>query len=240
MRAEGAADEGHTTGSGAGSHDPRAPRAGAPLRAPPRRGHRRLARRGRRARRCSASRIGQQTSDNLVLPGTDSQQATDILDEALPRAGQRHEPDRAARAARARSSPTSSTRTRSTASSTPTRRTRRSRRSSARSRATAPGQLAKDGTIGYISLTLKDEPERADRRRGAEHHRRRRPGRRRAGMQVAAGGYLGPEGLQAELATLSEVVGHRRGDRHPAVHVRHAPWPWGCRSSPRSSAWSAA
>ena len=43
-------------------------------------------------------RMGDNTNDNLSLPGTDSQHATDALASLVPRPGQRHEPDRAARA----------------------------------------------------------------------------------------------------------------------------------------------
>ena len=42
-------------------------------------------------------RLGDNTNDNLSLPGTDSQRATDALAELVPRPGERHEPDRPAR-----------------------------------------------------------------------------------------------------------------------------------------------
>ncbi len=46
-------------------------------------------------------RLGDNTNDNLSLPGTDSQRATDVAGKVVPRPGQRLEPDRAARQAAA-------------------------------------------------------------------------------------------------------------------------------------------
>ena len=48
-----------------------------------------------------SAHFGSQASDNVSLPGTGSQQVTDLLEQRLPRSGERLLADRAARARRA-------------------------------------------------------------------------------------------------------------------------------------------
>ena len=103
----------------------------------------------------------------------------------------------------------------------------------------ARASLAKDGSIGYITLTLKDSAGDLTVDEAHDDHRRGEPGEGGRGCRsppAATSARRSP----SPATHLSEVVGHPRGDGHPAAHVRHASWRWGCRSSRRSSASSAA
>ena len=182
------------------------------------------------------SHIGQQTSDNLVLPGTDSQRATDILTARFPQQANGTNPV----AMRAPSGKKLSDQQQKDAIDNVVDAYKKDhgvQKVVSPFSSDGAGQLTKDGTIGYISLTLKDDPSEltATRRsslidvadpvegRGDQGRRRRLPG---------------PEGLQAELAH----VGGRRASSRPSSSCcsrSAAPSRWACRSSPRSSASSA-
>ena len=178
----------------------------------------------RRLRRCSPSwarSIGPDLSDNLTLPGSDSQKATDLLEERFPsrRTGPNPSCCRAPTGAKITDvqvqAARSTTRSRRCAR-TPTSALRR-----ARCRREGAAQLSKDGTVGYIALNLKTEPERADHRRRAAHRRRSAdPARGRGPARSAFGGYLGQKVSKPETH-VSEVDRPRHGRDRPAVHVRH-------------------
>ena len=82
------------------------------------------------------------------------------------------------------------------------------------------GALSKDKRIGYISVTLDQEPGRPDRGRGERDHRRRVARPTTPGFEVATGGYLG-QAVSKPSTESSEAVGIAAAVDHPAVHLRH-------------------
>jgi RND superfamily putative drug exporter len=152
----------------------------------------------------TAHSVGQQTNDNLSLPGTGSQQATDLLAKRFPAQANGTNPItlRAAPGTKLTDSREKDAIAQVVAAygNDPAVRGVVSPFSSA-----GQGQLTKDGRIGYISLTLKDSPSEltvADANQiiaGADPAKS-------AGIQVAAGGYLGQK-VSKPSAQLSEVVG---------------------------------
>jgi putative drug exporter of the RND superfamily len=151
-----------------------------------------------------ARTTGQQTSDNLVLPGTDSQRATDILSERFPDQANGTNPVtlqvakgdklsggkykaaveqvvdayKSDKAVGGVISPLSSK---------------------------GAGQLTKDATIGYISLSLKDSPSELSLDEAQRIIDVADPAKA-AGIRVAAGGYLGQK-VSKPSTHVSEVVG---------------------------------
>ena len=167
-----------------------------------------------------ASRIvGSQTSDNLTLPGTDSQNATDLLDSKFPEqangtnpivfvAPKGHKLDE-------------SKYEDSIKSVYDDYKNDKAAVQDAVSPFSSDGasQLSKDKTIAYISLTLKDSPSELTID-GAQKLLDVSNPAKSAGMAVSSGGYIGQK-LSKPSTHLSEVVGHRRGRDHPALHLRH-------------------
>ncbi len=151
-----------------------------------------------------ARSVGEQTSDNLTLPGTDSDNATQILSAQFPEqangtvpmtlqvpAGQKLTDDRFEQAIDGVVSAYS--------------------KDAAIDKAVSPlsssgsAQLTKDGTIGYISLTLKDSPSELSKDEAQRIIDVADPAKA-AGVQVAAGAYLGQK-VSKPSTHVSEVVG---------------------------------
>jgi RND superfamily putative drug exporter len=153
----------------------------------------------------TAAVVGQQTNDNLTLPGTDSQKATDLLDDKFPeeangtvpivfQAPAGHTLDESKyensikdvnsayaddkKAVQDTVSPFSSS---------------------------GSDQLSKDKTIAYISLNLKQSSSDMDENDAQAILDVANPGKQ-AGMKVSAGAYVGQK-LSQPSTHLSEVVG---------------------------------
>ncbi len=151
-----------------------------------------------------AQRIGQETSDNLTLPGTDSQAASDLLSDKFPDQANGSVPiafhaPHGAKLSDSRYKKAIQNVTKAYASD------------KAVSGAVGPfsqqasNQLNKDKTIGFISLNLKDSPSELS---VDEAHRIIAIDEplEKAGLKPAAGGYLGKE-VSKPSTHLSEVVG---------------------------------
>ena len=164
-----------------------------------------------------AKHVGSETSDNLTLPGSSSQQATDLLTSRFPVQANGTNPVvmKAPAGAKLKDKKYADA-----VGATVDSLRKDPAVASATSPLSAAGKnlLSKDGRIGYISLVLHDSPselseDEAHRIIGSEQPARD------AGMQVATGGYLGQKVSKPEHR---EQRGGRaeRGDDHPADHVR--------------------
>ena len=164
-----------------------------------------------------ARSAGPDVNDNLTLPGSDSQAATDLLEERFPSQANGTNPV-VLRAGAAPSSPTRSTSSRSTTRSRRSRRTPTSAPRRARSRARAPP--ARQGQADRLHRAEpQGQPERPDdRRRGADRGAGRPGARRRPGGRLRR--LRRPEGLQARDA-LERGGRPQHGRDRAAVHVRH-------------------
>ena len=147
--------------------------------------------------------VGEQTSDNLVLPGTDSQQASDTLGDHFPEQANGTNPIALA-VPKGKQLTDAPYKDAIDGVVKAYRRTPRSRRWSARSRATAPGRSTRQ-VDGYISLWLKDSPSELSVDEAHEIIDVADPAKA-AGVRVAAGGYLGQKVSKPSSHT-SEVVG---------------------------------
>ncbi len=147
--------------------------------------------------------IGTETSDNLTLPGTGSTEATDLLDEHLPNQANGSNPivlasDHAKLSSGANSKVVK--RTVKSIEGTPHVIKAVSPLSDAGS-----GALSKDGKIGYIAVTLDLAPGDLDEAEANAVIDAADPARD-AGLQVAAGGYLGQD-VSRPSTHASEVIG---------------------------------
>jgi len=151
-----------------------------------------------------AAALGPETNDNLTLPGTDSQRATDLLEERFPAQANGTNPVVVAAPAGHRLSESRYSSAISSATSAfgrdPAVRQAINPLSSAGS-----DDLSKDGRIGFISLNLYPSPSELSNDEAAQlasdDH-----GLSDAGLQVAFGGYLGQK-ISKPATELSEVVG---------------------------------
>jgi RND superfamily putative drug exporter len=151
-----------------------------------------------------ARHVGSETSDNLTLPGTDSQNATQVLNERFPVQANGTNPV-------VMKAPGSAKLTDKKYADAVDATAGSLRKDPGVASATSPlskaGQaaLSKDKRIGYISLVLRDSPSEltvddAHRIIDAEQPARD------AGMQVASGGYLGQK-VSKPSTESSEAVG---------------------------------
>jgi RND superfamily putative drug exporter len=148
--------------------------------------------------------IGEQTSDDLVLPGTDSQQANDILTERFPTQANGTNPVtfRAPAGERLTDQPYKDAIDQVESAY---------KRDGAVEKAVSPfssdgaAQITKDGRIAYISLTLKESPSELDVDE-AQSIIDVADSAKASGLRVAAGGYLGQKVSKPSSHT-SEVVG---------------------------------
>ena len=151
-----------------------------------------------------SSSIGQQTSDNLVLPGTDSQRASDILTARFPQQANGTNPV----AMRAPSGKKLSDQQQKDAIDNVVDAYKKDpgvQKVVSPLSSDGSGQLTKDGSIGYISLTLKDAPSELTKDEAQSLIDVADPVKA-AGIHVAAGGYLGQKVSKPSTHT-SEVVG---------------------------------
>ena len=146
---------------------------------------------------------GTASSDNLTLPGTDSTAATDILDESLPK----------------QANGTNPIVVKTTSGTLDTGDNRKAVTATVKSLKKSPyvrsavsplsdagaDALSKDKTIGYISLTLTLGPADLDEDEANEVIDAADPARD-AGLEVAAGGYLGQE-VSTPSTHSSELIG---------------------------------
>jgi putative drug exporter of the RND superfamily len=148
--------------------------------------------------------VGEQTSDNLSLPGTDSQQATDVLAARFPAQANGTNPVTLR-------APAGRQLTDSAYKDAIDSVTRAYARDGAVQKAVGPfsddgsAQITKDKRIAYISLTLKESPSELDVDEAQKLIDVANPAAE-AGVRVAAGGYLGQKVSKPSSRT-SEVVG---------------------------------
>ena len=150
----------------------------------------------------AARSVGPDLNDNLTLPGTDSQRATDLLAERFPSQANGTNPV-VLQAPRARSSPTPSTRSRSTT------RSRRSRRipTSAARRARSPPRTSSPRTSGPATSRSTCAPSPSDLTTDdAQRIVDEADPARDAGLAVSFGGYVGQKVSKPETHS-SEAVG---------------------------------
>ena len=150
-----------------------------------------------------ARSVGSQTSDNLTLPGTGSTTATDLLQDKLPKQANGTNPltlhstsGRLDQGANAKA-----------VQATVRSLERQDDVESAVSPLSSEGsdQLSKDGRIGYIAVALKESPGELDEDEANAVIDAAEPAVK-AGIQVAAGGYLGKE-VSKPSTHASEAIG---------------------------------
>jgi putative drug exporter of the RND superfamily len=151
-----------------------------------------------------ARSTGQQTSDNLALPSTDSQRATDILTQRFAAQANGTNP-------LTLQVPAGQKLTDSKPKQAIDNVVDAYKKDKAVGKVVSPfssagaSQLTKDKTIGYISLTLKDSPSELNVDEAHDIIDVANPAKA-AGVRVAAGGYLGQKVSKPSTHT-SEVVG---------------------------------
>jgi putative drug exporter of the RND superfamily len=153
---------------------------------------------------CVARTVGQETNDNLSLPGTDSQAASNLLGDKFP--------DQANGSVPIAFRAPSGARLSDTKYKKPIERvTKAYSKDPAITQAVGPfgeeggDQLNKKHTIGYISLNLKDSPSELSIEADDPLRLLDRP-LEKAGLDPAAGGYLGQK-VSKPSTHVSEVVG---------------------------------
>jgi RND superfamily putative drug exporter len=151
-----------------------------------------------------ARTVGQETNDNLSLPGTDSQAASNLLGDKFP--------DQANGSVPIAFRAPSGARLSDTKYKKPIERvTKAYSKDPAITQAVGPfgeeggDQLNKKHTIGYISLNLKDSPSELSIEEAQRIISLDRP-LEKAGLDPAAGGYLGQK-VSKPSTHVSEVVG---------------------------------
>ena len=153
---------------------------------------------------CVARTVGQETNDNLSLPGTDSQAASNLLGDKFP--------DQANGSVPIAFRAPSGARLSDTKYKKPIERvTKAYGKDPAVTQAVGPfdeqggDQLNKKHTIGYISLNLKDSPSELSIEEAQRIIKLDSP-LEKAGLDPAAGGYLGQK-VSKPSTHVSEVVG---------------------------------
>ena len=150
-----------------------------------------------------ASSIGEKTSNNLTLPGTESTEATDLLDDYLPKQANGTNPVALKAPSGKLTDSANSKVVRETVSSLE----RSDEVRSAVSPLSTAGKdaLSDDETIGYISVTLTDSPSSLTLDEANEVIDATAPATD-AGFEVGVGGYLGEE-VSKPSTRSSEAVG---------------------------------
>ena len=150
-----------------------------------------------------AKAAGEETSNNLTLPGTESTEATDLLDKYLPHQANGTNPVALQAPNGKLTDPDNSKVVRATVRSlerAPGVRSAVSPLSSA-----GKDALSKDETIGYISVTLDDGPSDLSKDEAEEIVDAASPATD-AGFEVGVGGYLGQD-VSKPSTESSEAVG---------------------------------
>jgi putative drug exporter of the RND superfamily len=151
-----------------------------------------------------ARSAGPDTNDNLTLPGTDSQAATDLLDKRFPAQANGTNPV-------VLTAPAGAKVTEAKYKQPIDQTVAALRKDSAVRSATSPlsddgsAQLAKDKTIGYIALNLRPSPTELSTDEAERLVALADPARK-AGLEVGYGGYLGQKVSKPETHN-SEVIG---------------------------------
>src|SRR3954454_9815465 len=152
----------------------------------------------------AAKGIGQQTSDNLVLPGTDSDQANQTLTKRFPSQANGTNP-LTFRAPAGKKLTDSSYKSAIDTVQKAYENDHRIEKAVSPFSSDGSGQITKDAQIAYISLTPKDSPSKlnVDEAHGIIDVSN---SAKTAGLRVAAGGYLGQK-VSKPSTHASEVVG---------------------------------
>ncbi len=156
-----------------------------------------------------ANAVGKQTSNNLTLPGTGSTDAQNLLNDNLPKRGERHQPGGhggATRHPRRRRKREGCQGNREVAEAGAARD---QRGQPAEQPGSEPAQQGQDRSATSRSPSTKAPPTSPRTRRTTSSTRSSRP--EAAGLKVATGGYLGqavskPEVEQSELVGLAAAV----------------------------------
>jgi RND superfamily putative drug exporter len=152
----------------------------------------------------AASRaVGEQTSDDLTLPGTGSTDATDLLDDNLP--GQANGSVPIVLQSTDGRLDSGANKRAVNATVTSLRQSSEVRAAVSPLSAEGANALSKDGKIAYISVRLTDGPGDLDNDAADEVLDATSPGSD-AGLEVSAGGYLGQQ-LSKPSTHNSEVIG---------------------------------
>ncbi|HEX6115748.1 MAG TPA: MMPL family transporter [Solirubrobacterales bacterium] len=147
--------------------------------------------------------VGAQTSDDLTLPGTGSTEATDLLDEYLPKEANGTNPV----VFEATSGKVTDSGRKQAIQDANKALEKAPDVESTVSPFSSEGakQVSKDDTIAYISVTLRDDPGQLDEETAQKVLDAADPATD-AGLEVSAGGYLGQE-LSTPSTHASEVAG---------------------------------
>ncbi len=150
-----------------------------------------------------AQRAGENTNDNLSLPGTGSNEATSLLQQRFPNRANPAVP----LLLRAPSGTLEDQRYASAIAATASAYAKNPHVAAVVSPLSPQGAglLSKDRTIGYISLTLRDSPSELSVDEARALYDEAAPARA-AGLQAEAGGYLGQK-LSKPSTESSEAVG---------------------------------
>ena len=148
--------------------------------------------------------VGQQTSDNLRLPGTDSQRATDILTAQFPEQANGTNPI-TLRVPKGQKLSDSKYKGPIDDVVNAYKHDKAVQKVVSPLSSDGAGQLAKDKSVGFISLTLTDSPSELTVEEAQQIIDVANPAKD-AGVHVAAGGYLGQK-VSKPSTHVSEVVG---------------------------------
>jgi putative drug exporter of the RND superfamily len=148
--------------------------------------------------------VGQQTSDNLTLPGTDSQRATDTLSKRFPDQANGTNP-LAMQAPKGHKLNEAKYKQAIDGVVSTYKKDKRVIKVVSPLASDGSAQLKKGKSIGYISLTLKDSPSELTKEEAQSIIDEANP-LKAAGIRVAAGGYLGQK-VSKPSTHVSEVVG---------------------------------
>jgi putative drug exporter of the RND superfamily len=151
-----------------------------------------------------ADSVGRETSNNLSLPGTNSTDATDLLDAKLPKQANGTNPV-VLEAQRGDKLTSADNKKAVNATVKSLERNRDVRNATSPLSREGKDALSKDERIGYISLLLTIGPDDLDVDQANEIIDAADPARD-AGLTVAVGGYLGEEVSKPDTGT-SEIVG---------------------------------
>src|SRR5918994_3748970 len=151
-----------------------------------------------------ANGVGRETSNNLSLAGTDSTDATDLLEAKLPKQANGTNPV-VLEAPAGQTLSSGSNRNAVDATVKSLERNRYVRSATSPLSSTGKDALSKDKRIGYISVLLTIGPDDIDVDQANEIIDAADPASK-AGLTVAVGGYLGEEVSKPDTRT-SEVVG---------------------------------
>ena len=153
-----------------------------------------------------AGQLGTQTNDNVSLPGTDSQRAADVLDRDFSRGASNGTNPIVLRAPAGARLTDAAERRAVTAIAAAYARDPGVRAVVSPLEPAGAAQLSRDGRIGYLALSLRDSPSTLTLSEAERLLAVAQGEARAAGLQVAAGGYLGADLSQAGSAD-SEAIG---------------------------------